>query len=64
MELQVDDEWYVKLPKSELLERVTIVHMTPLTVELRIDGVTRSVCKRYEKTDVKFVEKQEKLIRE
>lgn len=64
MELQIDDEWYVKLPNSESLERATIVHMTPLTVALRIDNVTNSVCKRYEKTDVKFVEKQSKLIRE
>lgn len=51
------ERWYVKLEGARCLTTQKVVDITPLTVELDDETTSYSKTTRYERSDIKFVEK-------
>ena len=51
------ERWYVKMQGARCLTTQTVVDITPLTVELDDEKTAYPNTTRYERSDIKFVEK-------
>lgn len=58
-EIEVGENWFVKLPGCSMVQNVRIVDITEKTVNLNDLNSAKIALGRYKKTDVEFVEKVE-----